>query len=80
MGIAHIINTQQAMLEGGELRVDFKRQDEGVEVKITDTGSGIAPKNIEKIFEPYFSTKETGTGLGLSLVQRIIDAHGVLLT
>jgi signal transduction histidine kinase len=71
-----IMNAQQAMAEGGELKINFEPKDEGVEVVITDTGSGIAPENIEKIFEPYFSTKDTGTGLGLALVKRIIEGHG----
>ena len=43
---------------------------------VADTGSGIESWNIEKIFEPYFSTKDTGTGLGLALVKRIIEGHG----
>jgi signal transduction histidine kinase len=71
-----VLNAQQAMPNGGELRIDFKAREEGIEVLIADTGSGIAPENIEKIFEPYFSTKDTGTGLGLPLVKRIIEGHG----
>jgi signal transduction histidine kinase len=71
-----IMNAQQAMSEGGELRIDFLQKDEGVEVAIADTGCGIEPENIEKIFEPYFSTKDTGTGLGLALVKRIVEGHG----
>ncbi|MEW6730618.1 MAG: ATP-binding protein [Acidobacteriota bacterium] len=71
-----IINAQQAMPEGGKLQIGFSQKDEGVEVTVQDTGHGIPPENIEKIFEPYFSTKETGTGLGLALVKRIIEGHG----
>jgi signal transduction histidine kinase len=43
--------------------------------EIADTGVGIPPENLEKIFEPYFSTKETGTGLGLAIVQKIVESH-----
>jgi signal transduction histidine kinase len=70
-----IFNAQQAMPNGGNLTITFSNRNEGAEVKIMDTGVGIAPENLEKIFEPYFSTKETGTGLGLALVKRIIEAH-----
>lgn len=71
-----ILNAQQAMPSGGELRVDFKSCRGGIEVTIKDTGTGIELENLEKIFEPYFSTKETGTGLGLALVKRIVEGHG----
>lgn len=71
-----ILNAQQAMPDGGELKISFQPFAEGTEVIITDTGTGIEPENLEKIFEPYFSTKETGTGLGLALVKRIIEGHG----
>lgn len=71
-----VLNAQQAMPEGGTLTVDFPAVDNGVAVTISDTGTGIEPENLEKIFEPYFSTKETGTGLGLALVKRIIEGHG----
>src|SRR4030095_3648309 len=47
-----------------------------VEVEIADTGVGIAPEGIAQIFEPYYSTKETGIGLGLPLTKKIIAEHG----
>lgn len=75
-----ILNAQQAMLAGGNLRISFRTFASGVEVSISDTGTGIAPENLEKIFEPYFSTKETGTGLGLALVKRIVEAHAGSVT
>ena len=71
------INALQAMdTSGGHLSVKISLDGDGfVDVDVSDTGSGIAPENIEKIFEPYFSTKETGTGLGLAIVQKIVDIH-----
>ncbi len=75
-----ILNAQQAMPNGGELNVSFNFKEREIEVLVADTGTGIEPENLEKIFEPYFSTKETGTGLGLALVKRIIEGHGGKLT
>jgi signal transduction histidine kinase len=46
-----------------------------VEVVVTDTGSGIPPENLDRVFDPYFTTKEDGTGLGLALARRIILEH-----
>ena len=46
-----------------------------VRIEVSDTGSGIPQENLEKIFEPYFSTKETGTGLGLAIVQKVVELH-----
>jgi signal transduction histidine kinase len=45
-------------------------------LRITDSGQGVPPEHMDKIFNPFFTTKETGTGLGLSMVHRIVDAHG----
>lgn len=71
-----ILNAHHAMPEGGQLAVNIRAAQDGVEIAFNDTGTGIAPDHLEKIFEPYFSTKETGTGLGLALVKRIIEGHG----
>jgi signal transduction histidine kinase len=72
------INAIQAMEPmGGKLTVKIRpaENNQNVEIEISDTGSGIEAKNLDKIFEPYFSTKETGTGLGLAIVKRIIEVH-----
>ena len=55
--------------------VDQRRSRSGVEVRIEDTGPGIAPELREQIFNPFVTTKKTGVGLGLSIVSRIIDGH-----
>jgi signal transduction histidine kinase len=47
-----------------------------VEVSVIDRGSGIDPKNLESIFNPFFTTKSEGTGLGLAIVSKIVDEHG----
>jgi signal transduction histidine kinase len=70
------INAVQAMEKnGGNLKVLISPDDGFVKVEIIDTGEGIPPENLDKIFEPYFSTKETGTGLGLAIVKKIVDDH-----
>jgi signal transduction histidine kinase/ligand-binding sensor domain-containing protein len=64
------------------VRVQTIRTDSGVEVKVTDNGNGIPEKDLEKIFQPFFTTKPAGqgTGLGLSMSYDIIKAHGGTLT
>ncbi len=60
----------------GRLTISLSAEDGHAQIKITDTGRGIAPESISQIFEPYFSTKETGTGLGLAIVKKAVDDHG----
>jgi signal transduction histidine kinase/HAMP domain-containing protein len=69
-------NSQQAMPGGGRLRVSTRPVSAGVEVRISDTGSGIAPEHLPQVFEPFFSTKEEGTGLGLAVTRQIVEEHG----
>jgi signal transduction histidine kinase len=70
-------NAREAMPSGGTLRVEVAAGAPGqVRLAITDTGPGIAPEHLGKIFDPFFSTKEKGTGLGLALVQQIVAEHG----
>ncbi len=59
-----------------EILVDNQDNDDMVHIKIQDQGEGISPENKEKIFTPYFSTKERGTGLGLAQARKIMEAHG----
>ena len=61
---------------GGEVQVDARILGETMEVRVADTGPGIAPENLSRIWEPDFSTKRRGTGLGLALVQQTVLAHG----
>ena len=71
-------NAIEAMPEGGQLRVATRcgAQQGYVTVMIEDTGIGIAPENIESVLRPFFTTKPRGTGLGLAMAARIIEAHG----
>jgi signal transduction histidine kinase len=69
------INALQAMPTGGHLDVHIARMDGSVELKIADTGVGISQEALGKIFEPYFSTKQTGFGLGLAVTKWIIQEH-----
>ncbi|HEY5764576.1 MAG TPA: ATP-binding protein, partial [Candidatus Deferrimicrobiaceae bacterium] len=70
-------NAVEAMPGGGELRVEGGPQEAGgYRLEVRDTGTGIAEKDLEKVFEPYFTTKSTGLGLGLVLTRKIVEAHG----
>jgi PAS domain S-box-containing protein len=69
-------NAVEAMPEGGTLTVRAERTSRGVELSIQDTGAGVPEQSLEHIFDKFFTTKPTGTGLGLALVRRILDAHG----
>jgi signal transduction histidine kinase len=71
-----IKNGMEAMEQGGTLRVQVHVLRNQVEVVIADSGAGIPPDQLEKVFNYYYTTKETGTGLGLSIAHRIIEAHG----
>jgi signal transduction histidine kinase len=70
------INACQAMPNGGSLRLKSAPSSRGrIEILVQDTGVGIAPEHLSKIFNLYFTTKERGTGIGLSMVYRIIQMH-----
>jgi two-component system, sporulation sensor kinase E len=71
-----IRNALQAMRTGGILRVRTTANDEHVSVEFIDTGHGISAEQMGRIFEPYFTTKPDGSGLGLMIVQRIVREHG----
>src|SRR5262249_36964435 len=75
-----MINAVDAMPDGGVLTVAVRRGgDEGaatIEVTVTDTGHGMTAEDIRTAFEPYFSTKDTGLGLGLALTRKIVEDHG----
>jgi len=69
-------NAFQAMKSGGILRIRTSVDETHVNVSFADTGGGIPPEHIGRMFEPYFTTKSGGNGLGLLIVRRIVRAHG----
>ena len=71
-----IKNALEAMPDGGALKIVFGVGDAFVEIAFSDTGKGISPDELGRVFEPYHTTKAKGTGLGLMIVQRIIEDHG----
>lgn len=76
-----MINAIQSMPEGGTLSVTARPdgdngESRAVRVEIGDTGPGIDPVHIEKIWEPFYTTREKGSGLGLAIVRRIVESHG----
>lgn len=75
-----LLNAAEASPAQGTITVKTRPVNEEVEVAIIDRGSGIDSKNIESIFNPFFSTKPDGVGLGLAIVAKIIDEHGGKMT
>jgi two-component system, NtrC family, sensor histidine kinase HydH len=71
-----VINAQEAMPQGGRITIQTRRDGDTAVITITDTGVGISPEQRDRIMRPFFSTKGTGTGLGLSVTRRIIHEHG----
>ena len=70
-------NALQAMPDGGSLRVEMRRMTGGrARITFTDTGCGMTPEQVKRLFEPFSSSKADGTGLGLSIVYQIVHDHG----
>ena len=71
-----ILNAIEAMPEGGTLNIAIDQTDDTLRLEITDTGRGIAEEEVKKIFEPFYTTKAQGLGLGMPYAKKIIDQHG----
>ncbi|MBW8011725.1 MAG: response regulator [Chloroflexi bacterium] len=71
-----ILNAMEAMPNGGELKISGKRNNNHIEISFEDTGTGVPHEKRQSIFEPFNSTREDGTGLGLSVTYGILTAHG----
>lgn len=69
------INAQQAMSGGGELMIRTEKQQKDALIQISDTGSGITPDRLPRIFDAYYSSRPQGSGLGLPTAKKIIEAH-----
>ena len=74
------LNAIQAMEHGGRLTISAAGTDNRVRVVVSDTGCGIAPEDIGRVFDPYFTTKPDGTGLGMAMSAKIIEEHGGEIT
>jgi len=70
-----VLNAMDAMPNGGSLTLGTQRDDGKVVILVTDTGSGLTPEECERIFTPYYTSKQHGTGLGLAIVQSVISDH-----
>lgn len=75
-----IINAVQATKNGGEVRVSAGRHNDLLWIKVRDEGCGISEADRDRIFDPFYTTKEDGTGLGLAVAHQIVDQHGGILT
>ena len=70
------INALQSMEKGGRLSVQSARSKDGrINLQVHDTGAGINPEDLNRIFDPYYTTKPKGTGLGLAIVHKIVEGH-----
>jgi two-component system sensor kinase FixL len=70
-----ISNGLEAMPRGGSIRIMTQRSPNGIEIKISDEGIGISEEDLQRIFEPFYTTRTKGSGLGLSISYKIVEAH-----
>ena len=70
-----ILNAVQVMPDGGTIKMFTEEGENYIALAVSDQGSGIETGNIEKIFDPFFSTKDRGTGLGLTIAHKIMQSH-----
>jgi two-component system, NtrC family, nitrogen regulation sensor histidine kinase NtrY len=75
-----VLNAMDAMLQGGTLTLRTRTDDGKVIIEVADTGSGLTPDECDRIFTPYYTSKQHGTGLGLAIVQSVVTDHGGRIT
>ncbi len=71
-----VLNALDAMPDGGTLTLATARRDGAAELVVSDTGKGLTPEECDRLFTPYYTTKQHGTGLGLAIVQSVVSDHG----
>ncbi len=71
-----VANACEAQPTGGPIRIETITQARGVELIVSDGGPGVSPENVDRICDPFFTTRAEGTGMGLALVQRVAELHG----
>ena len=69
-------NAAQATRPGGKVRLEAMANSRHVRIRVSDSGDGISPESLRRVFEPYYSTRAEGTGLGLAIVKSVVESHG----